>query len=279
MHDSDLVILKSATLSFAETVEAIRRSPRVRAVLLLGSTGTEEFTDDSDIDLLLLIADYPRRYGIEVSLIDGRIADLVLVGVDAADQLGMDEAGELDARSVAGSEWPYVHWLAEARPLHDPNGFGAAAKDRAVRLAQDSPSVSTEEQRVTCSFISHDLRVNAALLRRADTDPHAHTALGMRQLHTFVSAVQAWFTARDVRKRGWKKNIAYLADTDPEFHTIITNWLAATTVHDRHTLFEQAVGRALEPLGGPVPDGMISPDPDSVWEDLLANLIRDEHLD
>lgn len=268
--DDGLIVPASAQLSLTETVDALRQSPRVRAVMLLGSTGTDEFTDTSDIDLLLLIADYPRRFGIEESRIDGRIADLVLLSVDAAGGLGVGADGKPDASLVDKLDWPYVHWLAEARPLHDPDGLAQWAHDRAVQLARDSPSIATADQHVTRSFVSHDLRVNAALLRRAETDPNAHVALGMRQLHTFVSAVQAWFTARDIRPRGWKRNIARIADADPEFHRIITDWLAATTVQERHALFGRAVRRALEPLGGPIPDGMVSPGPDSVWEDLLA---------
>ena len=277
MRDDSLVIPTSASWSFAETVDVLRSSPRVRAVMLLGSTGTDEFTDASDIDLLVIVSDYPSRFGIEVSLIDGRIADLVLISVDAVGHLGVGaETGELDAGLIGRNEWPYVHWLAEARPFHDPDGLARTAHDRAVQLARHRPSVSAEDQRVTRSFVSHDLRVNAALLRRTDADPHAHTALGMRQLHTFVSAVQSWFTARDVRGRGWKKNIAYIADADPEFHRIITGWLAATTIQERHALFERAVQRALEPLGGPVPEGMISTGPDNVWEDLVAGTAAPE---
>jgi predicted nucleotidyltransferase len=266
-----LISPTSASLSFDETVDALRCSPRVRAVMLLGSTGTDEFTEVSDIDLLLIVADYPSRFGIEVSIIDGRIADLVIVGDDAAEGLGMSEVdGNLDARLISPDEWPYVHWLAEARPLHDPDELARAAHNRAVQLAPLRPSISAEDQRVTRSYVSHDLRVNEALVRRAETDPDIHAALGMRQIHTFVSAVLAWLKARDVRGRGWKKNIAYIADTDPEFHSIITSWLAATTIHDRHALFEQAVRHALDPLGGPVPEGMISPGPNTVWEDLLT---------
>lgn len=221
--EADLVTPTSARLSLTETIDLLQRNPRVRAVLLLGSTGTDAFTDDSDIDMLLLLADYPPRFGVEVSTIDQRIADLVLISVDAVDSVGLStETGDLDASRVGTNGWPFVHWLAEARPVHDPDGLGRIAHTRAIELAVHCPAVGTDTQRATRSFLGHDVRVNAALLRRAKTDPLAHTAFGMRQLHTFVSAVQAWFTVRDVRKRGWKKNIAYLAEADPEFYRIVT---------------------------------------------------------
>jgi hypothetical protein len=78
-----------------------------------------------------------------------------------------------------------------------------------------SPPTPTGPQ-TTRSFVTHDLRVNTALLDRVD-DPVLRVALAMRQLHTLVSAVQAWFTARGVRHEGWKKGIGHIEKTDPAF--------------------------------------------------------------
>lgn len=267
------IIPTSADLSLEETVARLRSNPRVRAVMFLGSTGTAELTDASDYDLLLLLADY-TGFAIEVSLIDQRIADLVVISADAAERLGLGpeqraDSAEPDAARVAEQEWPFVHWLAEARPVYDSDGIGQVLHERAVVLARAQPPISTAKQRVTRSFISHDLRVNSALLRRLE-DPITRTALGMRQLHTFVSVVQAWFTARDVRPQGWKKNLQHLADADPDFLRLIEQWLATSDLTDRHTLFEQAAQRALEPLGGPLPYDAFAPGEDSVWEELLS---------
>jgi hypothetical protein len=124
-----------------------------------------------------------------------------------------------------------------------------------------------EWQETTRSFVTHDLRVNTALLGRVD-DPALRVALGIRQLHTFVSAVQAWFTARRVRQEGWRRDAAHIETTDPAFFAVIERWLAAADVATRHELYRQAVELALEPLGGPLATGTMIRGSDDVWERL-----------
>lgn len=94
--------------------------------------------------------------------------------------------------------------------------------------------------------------------------------MGMRQLHTFVSTVQAWFTARGLHQEGWKKDITRLADADPVFLDVIERWLDATEVMTRHEIFVEAVARAraLDPIGGPLPANTLLQQPDDVWESL-----------
>lgn len=92
----------------------------------------------------------------------------------------------------------------------------------------------------------------------------------MRQLHTFVAAVQAWFTAPGFRSEGWKNDIARLAEADPAFFDVIKRWLAARGVAARHELFRDAVQRALAPIGGPLPDGTVLPQDQDVWEGLTT---------
>jgi hypothetical protein len=90
----------------------------------------------------------------------------------------------------------------------------------------------------------------------------------MRQLHTFLSAVQAWFTTRGVRHEGWKRDIAHVERTDPAFFAVIEKWLAAADLLTRHDLYRQAVELALEPLGGLLPTGTLIQQSDDEWEGL-----------
>ena len=122
-------------------------------------------------------------------------------------------------------------------------------------------------QQTTRSFVTHDLRVNEAMLSRVG-DPAMRVALGMRQLHSFVAAVQAWFTARDLHREGWKKDLTRLATADPKLFDLVEQWLAATDVATRHEIFTEVAARVLEPIGGPIPTGSVLCGPDDVWETL-----------
>ncbi len=263
MHGSRLVTPWSAGLTLDETVKRLSRSRRVRAIGYLGSTGTDEWTDESDFDLCVLLRDDPLRWRVEATIVDGRIADIVIIDSDRAAAWSTSA----DAANVSDQEWPFVRWLSRLRPVFDPDGLGAQARRGAERLVEGEVTTDPAWQETTRSFVTRDLRVNTALLGRAE-DPVLRVALGMRQLHTFVSAVQAWFTARSLRHEGWKADIARIGARDPDFFAVIEEWLGATDLATRHALYSQAVELALAPLGGSLPPGTLLQQSDQVWERL-----------
>ncbi len=281
MSESGLITPWSAWMTLDETVQRLQANDRVRAISFLGSTATEKWTEASDYDLCVLLRDYPAGLGVEATIVDQRVTDLVIIGVDKAVALEHSAAnvttetvgevstdvGAPDPETVTDREWPFVRWLAQSRPVYDPDGIVGQARDWAMRLTQAEPSVDQAWQQTTRSFLTHDIRVNEALLRRVD-DPVLRVALGMRQLHTFVAAVLAWSTARGFHSEGWKKDIARLADADPVFFDVIQRWLAASDFGTRHEIFCEAVAQALGPLGGPLPDETLLPQADEVWEAL-----------
>lgn len=281
MSESGLITPWSARLTLDETVQRLQDNDRVLAISFLGSTGTEEWSEASDFDLCLLVSQYPAGSGVEATIVDHRTADVVVIDAHRAATLGRRCADpqtepapgpavdviDPDPGLVAEGEWPFVRWLAQSRPVYDPHGLARQACNRAMRLTNSAVEVDRTWQYTTRAFITHDLRVNATLLRRIG-DPVVRVALGMRQLHTFVAAVDAWFTARDLHREGWKKDIAQIADADPAFFDIVERWLAAHDVMTRHELFREAVQRALEPIGGPLPNETVLPQPDDLWEAL-----------
>ncbi|MGG5260703.1 hypothetical protein [Phycicoccus avicenniae] len=262
------VVPWSADLTLDETVGRLGGTGRVRAVSLLGSTGTSAWTDASDIDLCLVLDGYPPAVGVETTVVDGRIADVVLIDRDAAAAMLAPSLPEREAAAaVAPGQWPYVHWLADARPVHDPDGVAGAARDRAARLvAHEVPSGATSQREVR-RWLSHDVRVAAALLPRT-ADPVLAASLGLRQLHTFVSAVQAWTTLRGRRSRGWKCDFAHLAVADPPMFAMVQEWLAASGPVRRHEVFVRVVEHVLAPVGGLVPTGTVLERDADVWPDL-----------
>jgi hypothetical protein len=270
MGELDVVTPWSAELALDDVVRRLGALDRVVAVSFLGSTGTDRWTDASDYDLCLLLRDYPSRLGVEDTIIDGRVADVVLVDVAYAVAVGAmtsPDEGTGSPGVVPEGEWPFVRWLAQSRPVLDPDGIAAAARQAAELLTRNPPPVDETWQQTTRSFVTHDLRVNAMLLRRAD-DPVVRVALGVRQLNTFVAAVNAWFTARGLHQEGWKKDMAVVADKDPAMFDIVARWLAVTDPRVRHELYASVVERSLDPIGGPLPPGHLIHQAEDVWETL-----------
>lgn len=249
MSGSCLISPWSVHLTLEETLQRLEANDRVRSVGFLGSTGTDEWTEASDFDLCILLRDYPVGCGVEVTLVDGRVTDVVIIDADQAVAWGShaaDHASAVATGAVSEAEWPFVCWLAQARPVHDPDGLAGRVRDQAKRLTSSRPPMDPAWQQTTRSFLSHDVKVNAALLSRVD-DPVLRVALGMRQLHTFVAAVQAWFSAQGIHNAGWKKDMAKLAEADPAFFEVIQRWLATSDVTARHDLFCEVVHQSAGP--------------------------------
>ncbi len=159
MPDPELVTPWSARLTLAETVDRLQANGRLQAISYLGSTGTDEWTDASDYDLLVFLNDYPTGYGVEATIVDQRITDVVFISVDNAVSMGCGSAPErerpdtaagggsgigedtpLDPSTVTEGDWPFVAWLAQARPVHDPTGVAARAQRRAEELVRSAVS-------------------------------------------------------------------------------------------------------------------------------------------
>ncbi len=261
----DPVVPWSSDLALEVTIQRLKATDRVKAVGFLGSTATEEWTEESDFDLCVLLEAYPPEMGVEGTIIDGRLADIVLIDAGWADRLAAGGSGDAEWSPPSDEAWPFVDWLAHVRPAYDPTGLCGRAGERARHLIIGRPSESPTWQRTTRSFLTQDLRVNQALLRRAD-DPVIHVALGMRQLHTFVAAVQSWFTARGIPQAGWKTDVGLLKDHDPSFFDLIDRWLGEPNLTIRHELFAEAVDVALAPIGGPLPEGTVLEGTADVWE-------------
>ena len=265
MSESGVVTPWSAQLTLEETVQRLQSNDRVRAI---------------DFDLCILLRDYAPGHGVEATIVDGRITDVVVIGANHAFSLGRptgdvgDEAlGDVpsdvtvsDPDAITWTEWPYVRWLAQSRPVYDPDGLGRRARDVAKQLTAGKGSIDREWQQITRSFLTHDLRVSAASLQRVD-DPIVRVALGMRQLHTFAAAVKAWFTARGLH-RGLEERHRPAGRRRPGLLRCDRALASGQRCRGTARPLPRAVLRALAPIGGPLPVGTVLPQDQEVWERL-----------
>jgi predicted nucleotidyltransferase len=259
----DPVVPWSSHLSIDDVVEVLRVHPRVMGIALLGSTGTDRSTPTSDVDLLLLVRDLGRDVAFETTLVQGRLADVVLVDARFACDLGPDAA-------VPNGTWPHLAWLATARPLHDPGGLLIRAGTAATAMLEDRPVADPAAHQVIRAYLSHDVRVNAALLARRE-DAVLAAALGMRQLHTFVAGVQAWASLRGLPSAGWKRDLERLRRQDPPAFAVVEAFLAADDLADRHQHFVDLLDRALAPAGGLLPPDRVGAAASRTWTTLAPD--------
>lgn len=253
-----LVAPSTADLNLDETLAVVKRHERVEAIVLLGSTATGDIGLGSDYDVLLVLADTDAAAGfhVEVSIIAGRLADILVV---TGDRLVTATRGptELDER--------LRHWLVTGKVVLDRTGRISAIRLEVVATLSAALSPAAEVGESERSQVSYDLLVNENYA--TSDDPLYRLALRLRSLHSFSRLLLAYFRVRGVLWTGEKEAIRFLTVHDPAFLRIVTKWLDAPDLLTQLSLHRQAAAHVLDPVGGVWPPGFV-PVGGGVWEHL-----------
>lgn len=217
--DERLVRSVTAALSLDEAVRRAARSQEVEGIILLGSTAYGSITPASDFDLMVVLVENQGGFHAEVTSIEGRLADVLVVGLhDLMNAPGLKS--ELSRR--------IIDWLSTGRVVFDRSGDVVDAQNQA-KTATDAQLVSANSQHAERWQVSYDLLVNERYLR-SDDDMY-RLALRLRGLHSFSRLILAYFRVRGLNWLGEKWAIRYLRENDPDFLALV--WHGWTKVTPR----------------------------------------------
>jgi len=253
---------RTAQLSLDDVVDRLRIRDAVVAVVLVGSTGTGSLRPWSDLDFLLVVNEAPKSHLVEVSIVDGRLSDILV-----ATKAWMDDQIAAAPTMVEGDAWDWFRWFAAGKIVVDTGGWARAAQMRLTDKLETRPTMSEDERRGLRWWITYDVRVNRAYAGSGDA--LYLRALSIRLLHSYSRVIQGWFSARDLPWDGEKKAVRRWVDDDPEFLELLDKWSVSADVRERSELQALAADRALAPLGGLWPDGVVDVGWE-VWESLTA---------
>ncbi len=257
---ADLVRPSTLHTPLPAVIDRLRANDEVDGVVLLGTTGTGRFTPASDYDLLVVLAQSVRDVSVEITIIDGRTADIIIAS-RACLRTITDEA-----RDLTDDEWALARWLGDGRVVYDRTAvLRLAATSARTRLAQQPPA----SRRVAdvAQHINYDPRVNRVYARSAD--PTYRLALRLRSLHSFFRIVMGWFEIRGLPWAGEKQAVGYLDERDPVFLALVEQWLAEPDATAAVQIQRQAAERELAPAGGLWPDDMVARY-EGIWERLTS---------
>jgi predicted nucleotidyltransferase len=175
--------------SLEETLTKIASHHRVEGVMLLGSTGTDDFTPTSDYDVLVVFSTLPAPLRIVNTWIDGRLAEIYCTTTEAIDRIVKCGAPWPDASEEA----TLLGWLQAGRIYADRHGSLAVAQTRAAdvlppTLPGDDPIYEAWRK----------IGYNLAQITRylvAD-DPLSQTAVDLRLLYSVDEVKVHYFTVR-----------------------------------------------------------------------------------
>lgn len=109
------------------TVERLKDDPNILAILVYGSIATKTVSEESDIDLLLLVNEIPKDvdiFGIKRTSIDNVPVDLAHKTVEQVERQIDFEAGSWYSSSI----------MLNSEILHDPKGIANGLREKILQM-------------------------------------------------------------------------------------------------------------------------------------------------
>lgn len=244
-----------------DTIKLLTKRSEVTAIVTLGTTATGQLTPDSDYDVLLVLKDHKPNFSVEISIIDGRTADILFVAAEQITLLTLKSVQEFSPPELSISRW-----LSNGKIIFDRDSKTSKAQEACrLKLSDNTPGQHFLADRA--QHLNYDLRVNKTYAR--STNPLYLQALRLRELHSFSNLFMGYFALRGVPWEGEKRALKHLQQSDPTFLELITSWLNETDLKQRMEIYSEVAAIVLEPAGGIWPDNRVF-EYERVWERLTS---------
>ncbi|HEX5504246.1 MAG TPA: nucleotidyltransferase domain-containing protein [Thermomicrobiales bacterium] len=205
---------------------------RYLGAFVFGSVARGEATDQSDLDVQVLVRDDNPCPRINHPIVGGVPLDLTF--------RSPAQIAALTRQQIATGE--RIPWLAEALIVFDKTGALRALADEARRAR---PQPVTPAERDTMRFLL--MHEREKVLRALDHDP-TMAALAMQTALLSVLTMRYRLAGRWLV--GSKRLLADLRRWDPALADLVAAFAVATTVRERFAAWTAIVARVAAPLGG-----------------------------
>jgi hypothetical protein len=230
-------------LSLEEVVRRLAGHATVDGVLLIGSTGKDTLTPASDYDMIVVLAQMPAPLHVGVTLIDGRLSDLIFVTTQEIDTLLHAED------EVAHDTWQgrLLHWFASGEIVVDRKGRLAQAKSKAQQVRTADLAGAGDRYRLWFG-INYNVKQTQRMLLAEDSV--YDTAVDLRLLYCLSELWSGYFQLRGLPWRGEKAAVRLLAEYDPAYLEKFRQCLAEPDRQCKVERYTELAALTLAPLGG-----------------------------
>jgi hypothetical protein len=225
-------------------LDRLARKDHLDGVMLLGTTGTDDFSATSDIDILLVFSEMVAPLRIVNTWIEGRFVEIYCTTSAAIERIVSSEGASPD-----GSEEATIQgWLRDGRIYLDRRRRIGNARQRAS--GKPAPTLPKEDaiheawRKIGYNIAQIERYVNAA-------DPVSQTVVDMRLLYSVDEVKVHYFTVRGLRWRGEKPAIRYWEVNDPGFLQELRGYFGETSRRERVDRYVSLARLALAPLAPP----------------------------
>lgn len=216
--------------SLRQLISQLTASPRVKGILLTGSTAIA-LAAASDIDVIVVLDTNAERIEKLYTTVEGRFADVFFVDVWLLNQLF--EQSNVSANSLDGM---MTDWLLQGKIAYDQNGLLSRLKSKLERT-RPAQTVSSAEQRTLWVHTNYNFIANTRYYR--SSDPLYRQALDIRLLYSVMELISAYLSFRAIPWRGEKAAVKYLAHDSPEFLAIFQRLTSSNTIDGKMTYYSQ----------------------------------------
>jgi hypothetical protein len=233
----------SADMTLEEVIGRLARRPVVDGLLTIGSTGRAALTPISDYDLIVILSSMPVPLHVGLTVIDGRLADLIFVATASIDEIADADTGPVDPDTWHGR---ISRWLGTGTVVFDRSGRLGRAQERVKARPWLAPT-SAGTLHATWFRVYYDLHQTLRL--SASADPVHRTTVDLRLLFGLHAVWVGYFTVRGLLWEGDKEAVRYLEGHDPAYLARFRQCLAAGDREERLRLYTDLVDLAMAPVG------------------------------
>jgi hypothetical protein len=186
----------------------------------------------------------PAPFTVALTCIDHRLTDIIF-----ATRRQIEEILALDA-PTNGEEWPgrLIQWLQTGRIAFDRSGRLAQAQTKAQ---SNDWLLPLDDYDVYMAWFGLNYNLNQTRRLMAAEDPVYLIAADIRLAYYGTSdLLWRYFRIRKLRWQGEKAAVRYLSTNDPDYLTLLQQFLASGERRAKFALYEQLVALAAAPGGG-----------------------------
>jgi hypothetical protein len=238
------LLSSSNNLTLDEAIGRLSQHPAVEGIVLIGSTGRNTLTAASDYDLLLILSHMPAPFTVALTWIDHRLTDVIF-----ATKQQIEGILALDSPTHP-EEWPgrILQWLQTGRIAYDRTGLLAQTQ---AKVQGDNWLLTLSDYDVYMAWFGLNYNVSQTRRLMAAEDPVYLIAADMRLAHYGTSdLLLRYFRIRKLRWQGEKAAVRHLSTHDPNYLTLLQQFLATGERTAKFALYEQLVAMAAAPAGG-----------------------------
>lgn len=232
-----------ARLPLDDAVAYLAKHPILEGIVAFGSTGAPGQPPWADNDLFLIVNDWPPAVRVGLTLIDGRLTDLLFAQPAAIDRL------QASAPPIEATSWDgrLARALSAGRVLLDRAGQLGAAQRHVQGLAPPVVVPSASEAYRYWFRINYNRLQTRRMLE--SEDPDYMLAVDARLLYMLSETFTGYFSVRGLIWDGEKSAIRYLRVHDSHFLEQFNACIAASHRQGRFQLYEDLARNALAPIG------------------------------